>query len=185
MEAQAQLNYLESVRRLFQYYKKLGEQAMAQLTDEELKFQPEPESNSMATIVKHLSGNMLSRWTDFLTTDGEKPWRNRESEFEDTLEGRSQVMEAWEKGWDCVFAALGGLEEGSLQRIVYIRNEGHTVLEAVNRQLAHYSYHVGQMVFLARQIRGSEWQSLSIPKGQSEAYNEEKFAREKGRRHFS
>ncbi|MCO6475666.1 MAG: DUF1572 family protein [Phaeodactylibacter sp.] len=163
MEAQAQLNYLESVRRLFAYYKKLGAQAMAQLTEEELKYQPEPWSNNMATIVKHLHGNMLSRWTDFLTTDGEKPWRNRDGEFEDTLEGRARIMEAWEEGWNCVFTAIDGLDEGSLQRIVYIRNEGHTVLEAINRQLAHYSYHVGQMIFLAKQIRGAAWTSLSIP----------------------
>ncbi len=184
MEEQAQFNYLESVRRLFRYYKGLGEQAMAQLTEEELKWRPEPESNNLATIIKHLNGNMLSRWTDFLTSDGEKPWRNRDSEFEDTIGSREQAMAAWEEGWKCVLEAVDSLQEESLQRIVYIRNEGHTVLEAVNRQLAHYSYHVGQMVYLAKQIKGQEWQSLSIPRGQSEAFNEEKFAREKGRRHF-
>ena len=185
MEKQTQLNYLESVRRLFQYYKKLGEQAMAQLTEAELKVQPEPESNNLATIVRHLRGNMLSRWTDFLTSDGEKPWRNRDTEFEDGLDSRSQVLEAWEEGWACLFGAIEPLKEDDLQRIVYIRNEGHTVLEAINRQLAHYSYHVGQMVFLAKQIKGKEWQSLSIPRGQSQAFNQEKFSQEKGRRHFS
>ena len=185
MEPNTPLNYLESVRSLFRYYKSLGEKAMGQLTDTGLKFQPGPESNNIATIVKHLYGNMLSRWTDFLDSDGEKPWRNRDGEFEDTLDNREAVMKAWEEGWDCVFRALDGLEEKDLLRIVYIRNEGHTVLEAVNRQLAHYSYHVGQIVFLARQIQGPEWQSLSIPKGKSKAFNQEKFSREKGRRHFS
>lgn len=184
MEKQAQLNYLESIRRLFPYYKKLGEQAMAQLNDEELAAKPEPESNSMSIIVKHLHGNMLSRWTDFLTSDGEKAWRDRDGEFERALEGRAQVMSAWEEGWNCVFNAINPLKEEDLLRIVYIRNEGHTVLEAINRQLAHYSYHVGQMVFLAKQIRGEQWQSLSIPKGQSETFNQEKFSREKGRKHF-
>ena len=184
MEKQTQLNYLDSIRHLFRYYKRLGEQAMAQLAEAELKYQPEPESNNIATIVRHLRGNMLSRWTDFLTSDGEKPGRNRDTEFEDVLGSRSQVMEAWEEGWTCLFAAIAPLKEGDLQRIVYIRNEGHTVLEAINRQLAHYSYHVGQMVFLAKQIKGKEWQSLSIPKGQSQAFNQEKFGQEKGRRHF-
>ena len=133
MENQAQLNYLESIRRLFPYYKKLGEQAMAQLNDEELAAKPEPESNSMSIIVKHLHGNMLSRWTDFLTSDGEKAWRDRDGEFERALEGRAQVMSAWEEGWNCVFNAINPLKEEDLLRIVYIRNEGHTVLEAINQ----------------------------------------------------
>lgn len=184
MERQSQLNYLDSVRRLFHYYKGLGEKAMAQLTEEELKFRPTPESNNMATIVKHLHGNMLSRWTDFLTSDGEKPWRNRDGEFEDSLDSRDQVMAAWEEGWACLFRAIDPLTDAGLSRIVYIRNEGHTVLEAINRQLGHYSYHAGQMVYLAKQIRDGEWRSLSIPKGQSEAFNKEKFGQEKGRRHF-
>ena len=184
MENPTQLNYLESVRRLFLYYKSLGEKAMAQLTEEELKEQPGPGSNNVAAIVKHLHGNMLSRWTDFLSTDGEKPWRNRDGEFEDTLEGRTRIMEAWEEGWACLFSAINSLQAENLQHIVYIRNEGHTVLEAINRQLAHYSYHVGQMVFLAKQIRGENWQSLSIPRGQSQAFNQEKFSQEKGRRYF-
>jgi len=184
MEKQSQLNYLESIHQLFRYYKSLGEKAMDQLSEAELSYQPEPESNSMDIIVKHLHGNMLSRWTDFLTSDGEKPWRNRDSEFEGNLNTKAQVMNAWEEGWACLFNAIGALQPEDLHRIVYIRNEGHTVLEAINRQLAHYSYHAGQMVFLAKQVRGRGWQSLSIPKGQSQDFNREKFDQDKGRRHF-
>ena len=184
MDKQAQLNYLESIQRLFHYYKSLGEKAMKQLTEAELMMQPTPESNNIATIVKHLHGNMLSRWTDFLTSDGEKTWRNRDGEFEDTLNSREQVMKAWEEGWDCLFQAITPLTEDSLSRIIFIRNEGHTVLEAINRQLGHYSYHVGQMVFLAKEIKGETWESLSIPKGQSQSFNQEKFRQEKQRRHF-
>lgn len=178
------LNYLESVRRLFQYYQSLGTKSMAQLTDEQIRYQPEPESNNIATIVKHMHGNMLSRWTDFLTADGEKPWRNRDQEFEDTLDTNESVMKAWEEGWSCLFNAINPLVEADLERIVYIRNEGHTVLEAINRQLGHYSYHVGQIVFLAKQIKGADWQSLSIPKGGSKEFNADKFGKDKERRHF-
>ena len=178
------LNYLESVRRLFQYYQSLGAKSMAQLTDEQIRYQPEPESNNIATIVKHMHGNMLSRWTDFLTADGEKPWRNRDQEFEDTFDTKEKVIKAWEEGWSCLFNAINPLVEADLERIVYIRNEGHTVLEAINRQLGHYSYHVGQIVFLAKQIKGTGWQSLSIPKGGSKAFNADKFGKDKERRHF-
>ncbi len=177
-------NYLQSIRQLFKYYKSLGEKAMAQVPDEGLHFQPNAESNSLAIIVKHLHGNMLSRWTGFLNADGEKEWRNREGEFEDTLDSREAILKAWEEGWQCLFDAIEPLKDEQMEDIVYIRNEGHTVLEAINRQLAHYSYHVGQMVYLARQIRGEGWQSLSIPRGGSEAYNKEKFDHDKGRRHF-
>ena len=177
-------NYLQSICQLFKYYKSLGEKAMAQVSDEGLHYQPNAESNSLAIIVKHLHGNMLSRWTDFLNTDGEKEWRNREGEFEDTLDSREAILKAWEEGWQCLFGAIEPLTGEQLDDIVYIRNEGHTVLEAINRQLAHYSYHVGQMVYLARQVRGEGWQSLSIPKGGSEAYNKDKFDQDKGRRHF-
>lgn len=179
-----QSNYLESIRRLFLYYQGLGAKAMDQLSGEEIHFRPEPESNNIATIVKHMHGNMLSRWTDFLCSDGEKPWRRRDDEFEDTLETKEQVLKAWEEGWNCLFNAINPLEESDLEKIVYIRNEGHSVLEAINRQLAHYSYHTGQIVLLARQAKGAEWQSLSIPKGGSKQYNEEKFSKDKGRRHF-
>lgn len=177
-------NYFQSVIPLFRYYKRLGEQAMAQLSEEDLNRVADPESNSIAVIVKHLSGNMLSRWTDFLNQDGEKTWRDREGEFVDTLETAGAVREAWEKGWSCLFDALGPLGGEDLDRIVYIRNEGHTVMEAVNRQLAHYAYHVGQIVYLAKQLRGTAFLSLSIPKGGSQLFNQEKFDQEKNRKHF-
>ncbi len=177
-------NYLESAGKLFRYYKKLGEGAMAQLSDADLHLLPAPFTNSIAIIVKHLWGNMLSRWTDFLDSDGEKPWREREAEFEGTLTTRTEIMQAWEEGWERLFAALDPLTEQDVSRIIYIRNEGHTALEAINRQLAHYAYHIGQIVFIAKQIRGKDFQSLSIPRGGTEAFNEKKFNEDKGRRHF-
>jgi hypothetical protein len=122
------------------------------------------DSNSIAMIVQHMAGNMLSRWTDFLTTDGEKEWRMRDDEFEVVLQTRDQMMQQWEKGWNCLFRALESLDAGQLQNIVYIRNEAHTVTEAINRQVAHYSYHVGQIVFLAKIMKEGEWDSLSIPR---------------------
>jgi len=178
-------NSLQSIRKLFRYYRSLGEKAMAQLSEEELRYQPGQDSNNIATIVKHLRGNMLSRWTDFLTSDGEKPWRQREQEFEDTLRSRTEIEAAWKEGWDCLFAAIDPLQEEDLSRIVYIRNEGHTVQEALHRQLAHYSYHVGQIVYLARLAKAGKWESLSIPKGQSKQYNQQKFEQEKEQRHFT
>jgi hypothetical protein len=178
-------DFLPSVRKQFAYYKLLGEQAMSQVTDEQLFWQPSPVSNSLATIVKHLAGNMLSRWTDFLTTDGEKPWREREAEFDNDLASRAAVLAQWEAGWQCLFAALDGLADADLGRTIYIRNQGHSVTEAINRQLAHYPYHVGQMVFLARLAVGEAWQSLSIPRGNSAAYNAEKFAKPPHQAHFT
>jgi uncharacterized damage-inducible protein DinB len=178
-------DFLSSARKQFAYYKLLGEQALSQVSDEQLHWQPSAESNSLATIVKHLSGNMLSRWTDFLTTDGEKPWRTREAEFDNDLGSRAAVLAAWEAGWQCLFAALDGLDEADLGRTIYIRHQGHSVAEAINRQLAHYPYHVGQLVFIARLAAGAAWQSLSIPRGNSAAYNAEKFARPPHREHFT
>jgi Protein of unknown function (DUF1572) len=183
MSTEAQ--FLSSAKKQFLYYKQLGEKAIAQLKEEQVFIVLNDNSNSIATIVKHLSGNMLSRWTDLLTTDGEKPWRNRDSEFENDAENVSQVMEWWNKGWDCLFATLDTLQPQDLNTIIYIRNEGHTVLEAINRQLAHYPYHVGQIVFYAKLLKEGEWNSLSIPKNKSNSYNSEKFAQEKGIRHFT
>jgi len=177
-------NYLDSVMRLLAYYKKLGEGAMAQLDEAQLNQDPAAGSNSIAAIVKHLHGNMRSRWTNFLQEDGEKSWRQRDAEFDNDLAGRKAVETAWEEGWQCVFDALRPLTPEQLSDVVYIRNEGHTVLEAINQQLAHYSYHLGQLVFLAKQLKGTGWQSLSIAPGQSEAYNQKKFDQGKGRRHF-
>ncbi|MEQ8424837.1 MAG: DUF1572 family protein [Cyclobacteriaceae bacterium] len=142
-------------------------------------------SNTIAIIVHHLSGNMLSRWTDFLTTDGEKPWRDRDAEFEAGYADKKAMTEAWDKGWQCLMSALQGLGPDDLNKIVYIRNEGQTVLEVVQRQLAHYASHVGQIMFIGKQIKGDKWKSLSIPKGASKAFNSDKFGKEKERRHFT
>ncbi len=173
------------VRKQFAYYKLLGDNTFAQLKEEDLFWQYNPESNSIAIIVKHLWGNMLSRWTDFLTSDGEKEWRDRDGEFEATIQTKEELIKKWNAGWECVFAALDSVDEENIDTTIYIRNMGHTIMEAVNRQLAHYAYHVGQIVFIGRMIRGAEWQSLSIPKGDSKAYNAEKFALEKRKAHFT
>src|SRR5260221_14163783 len=167
--------FLEGARKLFRYYKKLGEGAIAQLSDEEILSKPNEASNSIALIVHHLSGNMLSRWTDFLTSDGEKSWRNREAEFEESYPDKKAMLEAWEKGWKCFFDAVDPLKPSDLPTVVSIRSEKLTVLEAIQRQLAHYSGHVGQIIFQAKILKGAAFLSLTIPKGNSEKYNEEKF----------
>ncbi|KIA86350.1 DUF1572 family protein [Flavobacterium sp. AED] len=177
--------YLESAKKQFLYYKTLGEKAMEQLEPEQLFVGVNEDTNSIATIVKHLSGNMLSRWTEFLTSDGEKEWRHRDGEFENDLESKEAVLNAWNKGWNCLFDALNGLQPEQLSQIIYIRNEGHTVVEAINRQLAHYPYHVGQIVFYAKQLKNSDWESLSIPKNKSDSYNATKFAQEKSIKNFT
>ncbi|WP_125719451.1 DUF1572 family protein [Flavobacterium ustbae] len=182
---EANTTYLESVKKQFLYYKMLGEKAMDQLEPEQLFAALNDDTNSIATIVKHISGNMLSRWTDFLTTDGEKEWRNRDSEFENDLQSKEEVLHLWNEGWNCLENALENLIPEQLSDIIYIRNEGHTVIEAINRQLAHYPYHVGQIVFYAKQLKNSEWTSLSIPKNKSENYNAEKFAKEKEIKNFT
>jgi hypothetical protein len=165
-------NYLEDSITLFRYYKKLGEGAMQQLADEQLLETIDAESNSVAVIVKHMSGNMLSRWTDFLTSDGEKPTRNRDGEFEGAdITTRSQVMRLWEEGWRALFGALEPMTEQDLSRTITIRSEPHSVMQAINRQMAHYSYHVGQIVFVAKHLRSSEWKSLSVPRNKSAEFN--------------
>jgi hypothetical protein len=178
-------SYLESVKKQFLYYKMLGEKAMNQLETEQLFTAINEDTNSIAAIVKHISGNMLSRWTDFLTSDGEKEWRNRDAEFENDLQSKEEVLEIWNKGWNCLENALESLKPEQLSDIIYIRNEGHTVIEAINRQLAHYPYHVGQIVFYAKQLKKSSWESLSIPKNKSGNYNAEKFAKEKEIKNFT
>jgi Protein of unknown function (DUF1572) len=180
-----ELQYLKSANRQFQYYKKLGDYAMAQLPDADLFWQMNEDCNSIAIIVKHMWGNMLSRWTDFLTTDGEKPTRQRDAEFENDMNSRAEVLERWEGGWKCLFDALASITDADLDRIIYIRNEGHTVLEATNRQIAHYAYHVGQIVHIAKECKSSNWKSLSIPRNKSADYNADKFAQDKGVRHFT
>ncbi|HET9479921.1 MAG TPA: DUF1572 family protein [Pyrinomonadaceae bacterium] len=166
-EAVAQ-NYLDDARKAMRAYKKLAEKALDQLNDEEFFVTLDEESNSVAVIMKHMAGNMFSRWTDFLTTDGEKPNRNRDYEF--VIEPgttKNDVRNYWERGWECVFAALDPLQTEDLNRRVLIRGEEHTVVEAINRQLMHYAYHVGQIVFLAKHFRAIAWQSLSIPRNRA------------------
>ena len=178
-------SYLESIKKQFEYYKMLGEKTFEQVSDDKLFWQNNEESNSIAMIVKHLHGNMLSRWTDFLTTDGEKEWRKRDEEFENDIKTRATLLEKWGEGWNSLFNAINPLTEGDLEKVIYIRNMGHTVCEAINRQLAHYSYHVGQLVFIGKMIQDEEWKSLSIPKGKSKAYNQEKFSKGKRKEHFT
>jgi hypothetical protein len=164
-------HYLEEARRQMRGQKRMGEGAMAQLRDEDFFVALDPEANSVAVLVKHLAGNMHSRFTDFLTSDGEKPDRFRDREFE--LTGgttRADVMKWWEEGWACVFAAIDPLKPEDVMRTVTIRGEPHTVLQAINRQIAHYAQHIGQIVFLAKHLRSSEWETLSIPRGKSEEY---------------
>ena len=176
---------LKNTINVFEYYKTLGEKAMAQITDEALFQIPDEKSNSISVIVKHLHGNMLSRWTDFLTTDGEKEWRDRDSEFEETIETRDEVMKQWNEGWACVFSALNTLHPEDFDKTVYIRNMGQTVLEAIMRQMAHYAYHLGQIVYLARLFNEGDWKTLTIPKGGSATYNKEKNAPGKRIEHFT
>lgn len=178
-------SYLESIIKQFEYYKRLGDKTFEQLTLEDLQNEISEDSNSIAIIVKHISGNMLSRWTNFLTEDGEKSWRHRNREFEDAYETKEQILESWNAGWQCLFNAIKSLKSTDLEGVIYIRNEGHTVTEAINRQLAHYSYHIGQIVFLGKVFKGKDWQTLSIAKGASKKYNEDKFSRDKERRHFT
>lgn len=170
---------MESARKQFQYYKMLGEKTFSQLSDEQLFIQVNSESNSIGIIVKHLWGNMLSRWTDFLTSDGEKEWREREAEFENEINTRQELLQKWEEGWSCVFNALDSISDGDLSKVIYIRNQGHTILEAINRQLSHYPYHIGQIVFIGKMLSDKNWNSLSIPKGGSKEYNQDKFSKPK------
>lgn len=153
----------------FQFYKNIGDQTIKQLQDHDFHWVYNNESNSIAVIIKHLSGNMKSRWTNFLTEDGEKTWRKRDDEFIDDRLTKSELMDRWEKGWAILFHALE--EINSWEALVYIRAEEHRVLDAVLRQLAHYSYHIGQMVYIAKMLKNEEWQTLSIPKNQSEEFN--------------
>jgi hypothetical protein len=177
-------NYLDSVIRQFEYYKLLGDKTFAQVPDEKLFWQYNDDSNSIATIVRHLWGNMLSRWTDFLTSDGEKDWRNRDAEFENDIRTKEEMLKKWEEGWKVCLDTLRSLSGNDLEKIVYIRNQGHTVMEAINRQLAHYPYHVGQIVFIGK-MGAEHWNSLSIPKGNSKQFNAEKFAEPKHQAHFT
>jgi hypothetical protein len=182
MAHQFTTSYIRDSIGVFQYYKKLGERAMAQCPDTALFTVLDAESNSIAIIVKHLWGNMRSRWTDFLTSDGEKPDRNRDAEFEAPPTTRPELLEMWERGWKLLFGALEPLSDAELARTITIRTEPHSVMQAINRQVAHYSYHVGQIVYLARHFAGDKWQSLTIPKKKSAEFNRQVAAGEKSQR---
>ncbi|MEP1489504.1 MAG: DUF1572 family protein [Algibacter sp.] len=178
-------SYLDSVIKQFEYYKSLGDKTFDVLDFDDLQNEIAEDANSITIIVKHLNGNMLSRWTNFLTEDGEKESRKRDREFEDTFTSKDALIESWNLGWQCLFDAIKSLTASDLESIIYIRNQGHTVTEAINRQLSHYAYHVGQIVLLGKVLKGKDWQSLSIAKGDSKTYNKEKFNKEKGKRHFT
>jgi hypothetical protein len=171
MAHQFSTSYLEDSVSLFRHYKKLAEGAMEQVSDDELFQAFDEEMNSIAIIAKHMAGNMRSRWTDFLTSDGEKPNRNRDSEFVEPPSTRAELMKMWNQGWDHVFEALEPLSDADMERKITIRGEPHSVMQAINRQIAHYAYHVGQIVFLAKHIKGSDWKSLSVPKNKSGEFN--------------
>ncbi|HAY3563012.1 TPA: DUF1572 domain-containing protein [Elizabethkingia meningoseptica] len=178
-------NYLLSVKKQFAYYKALAEKTFDQLTEEQLFWQYNAESNSIAIIVKHLAGNMISRWTDIFTSDGEKEWRNRDAEFENDFHTKAELIEYWNKGWNVFLATLESLTNDDLEKIIYIRNQGHTVMEAINRQLAHYPYHVGQIVYIGKMVCDENWKSLSIPRNSSGSYNQDMFSKPKHREHFT
>lgn len=182
MAHQFTTSYLKDSIDVFRYYKNLGERAIAQCPDEGLFTMLDAESNSIAIIVKHMTGNMRSRWTDFLTTDGEKPDRNRDMEFEEPAKTRAELLESWERGWKNVFDALTPLREEDLARTITIRTEPHSVMQAINRQVAHYSYHVGQIAYLAKHFAGSQWQSLTVPKKKSAEFNAKVASGEKSQR---
>ncbi len=175
-------SYLKDSLDLFRYYKRLGEGAMAQCPDKDLFTALDAESNSIAIVVKHLAGNMRSRWMDFLTSDGEKPDRNRDSEFEAPPQTRADLLALWEAGWKYVFDALEPLADADLTRTVTIRGEAHSVMQAINRQIAHYSYHIGQIVFLAKHFASDHWKALTIPRGKSKAFNADVQAGRKSQR---
>ena len=175
-------SYLEDSITLFRYYKKLAERAMDQVTDEQLFLELDREANSIAVIVKHMAGNMRSRWTDFLTSDGEKPDRDRDSEFVAPPSTRKALLEVWEDGWARAFAALEPLSDADLERTVTIRGEPHSVMQAVNRQVAHYAHHVGQIVLLAKHFAHDRWESLSVPRNRSAEFNQRVAAGELSQR---
>ena len=156
--------FLDTSVRWFQYYKTLAEKTFDQLNEDELHFRPNGESNSIEIIIKHMAGNMLSRWTNFMTEDGEKEWRQRDEEFEDRQFSKEQLIETWNKGWNCLFAALQSIGEDDLMKTIYIRNQPLKVMDAIQRQLAHYPYHVGQILYIGKMIKDTEWKNLSMPK---------------------
>lgn len=168
--------FLESAIKRLASYKELGDKTFAQLSEDDFFYQPNEESNSIAIIIQHMAGNMFSRWTDFLTTDGEKPWRSRDAEFNIRL-NYQQLLDIWEKGWNCCLQALEELTEDDLTKTIHIRGEALLAVDAINRQLAHYPYHVGQIIYIAKILKNENWQSLSIAKGKSAEFNEQMQAK--------
>ena len=171
--------YLDSVKKQFAYYKNVGEKTFDQVDEKDLFWKFNEDSNSIAIIVNHLWGNMKSRWTDFLTSDGEKEWRERDLEFELVIDTKNELLDKWNSGWDCVFDALNSIDETHFETKIYIRNQEHSIMEAINRQLAHYAYHIGQIVYIGKMRKGEAWKSLTIPKGKSAEFNKEKFSKGK------
>jgi len=178
-------NYLYSAGKQFKFYKVLAEKTIDQLEDDMLFLRKDEFDNSISVIVNHLSGNMKSRWTDFLTSDGEKAWRERDMEFEEKYTDKNSMIQDWEASWNILFETLSELNPGNFQTPVFIRNTEHTIVEAINRQLCHYAYHVGQIVLIGKQLLSDNWKSLSIPKGASKKYNSEKFSHDKQQNHFT
>ncbi|WP_298288177.1 DUF1572 family protein [uncultured Lutibacter sp.] len=176
---------LKSCIQQFEYYKAVGEKTFEQLEESDLFWQYNTESNSIAIIVNHLSGNMKSRWTDFLHSDGEKECRNRDREFEAVIKTKKELLIKWEEGWNCLFNALNKITPNNFNTEIYIRNQSHTIIDAVNRQLAHYAYHIGQIVYIGKMIKSDHWKSLTIPKGKSLEFNTQKFSKGKHKGHFS
>ncbi len=179
------MNKIEVFRKQFEYYKSLGEKSIEQLKEEDLFKVIGKGSNSIAVIMKHIAGNMLSRWTNIFEEDGEKEWRNRDEEFIDRFTDKSDLMAYWDKGWSVLFDTLDGIEEDDLEKIIYIRNMGTSVHDAIIRQICHYPYHIGQIVFAAKMIKGESFESLSIPLGASKEFNSQRFNREKSIKHFT
>ena len=170
--------YLTTVIRRVKYYKDLADKTFVQLNDKDFHVIPTSESNSIAIIIQHMSGNMHSRWTNFLSEDGEKEWRKRDEEFEEHDFSRQQLLEIWEKGWSCFLKAIESLQEEDLLKVIRIRTEEFTVIDTINRQLAHYAYHIGQIVYIGRMLKNEEWKSLSIPRGQSLQFNQSKYSKD-------
>ena len=178
-------SYLNSAISQFKYYQILGDKTIAQLSEEHLFVQNSEVENSIGVIINHLWGNRMFRWTDFKTADGEKEFRKRDQEFETVIITKEELLNKWDEGWNCLFGALESLKRDELEDVIYIRNQGHNIVEAINRQLSHYSYHLGQIVLLGKIAKKKDWESLSISKADSKNYNQEKFSKEKKKTHFT
>ncbi len=178
-------HFLSNAEQMFRYYKTLGDKSFDQLSDEALYWKAHDNDNSIAIIIKHMWGNMMSRWTHFLDEDGEKDWRRRDAEFElEDLQGREALLLLWEEAWKCLFDALHSIGPKNYDQVVYIRSKGHTIVEAIQRQLAHYAYHIGQIVYMAKSIQKDQWKSLSMPKGTSEAFTKASHSKGLRKEHF-